>query len=190
MADVTAGAGRAAQVAVRAIGLAVLSVLTWKLLARGFTLQGGTLLGFVGLVDLIFHEAGHIIFGFFGSFIAALGGSLNQVLVPAVCTVAFLRQRQVAAAAVMLFWTGENILGVATYVADGRAMRLPLYAEGLTHDWNFLLTRLGLLAWAEALGRLVFIAGALTLLAALGLLALDLARCWNAPVPPPVRLPP
>jgi hypothetical protein len=104
--------------------------------------------------------------------------------------VAFLRQRQVAAAAVTLFWTGENILGVATYVADGRAMRLPLYAEGLTHDWNFLLARLGWLAWAEALGRLVFVAGALTLLAALGLLTLDTARCWNARAEGPARLPP
>jgi hypothetical protein len=155
VANLALGAGRGAQVAGRAVGLVILTALTWTLLARGFSLQGGAILGFLSLVDLIFHEAGHMIFGFFGSFIAALGGSLNQVLVPVVCTIAFLRQRQVAAAAVTLFWTGENVLGVATYVADGRAMRLPMYAEGLTHDWNFLLGRLGLLAWAEGLGRLL-----------------------------------
>jgi hypothetical protein len=180
VADVAAGGGRAAQLAGRAVALAVLTALTWGVIARGMTLQGGGPLGFIRLVDLVFHEAGHVIFGFFGSFVAALGGSLNQVLVPTICTVAFLRQGQLAAAAATLFWAGENLVGVAVYVADARLMRLPLLAEGLIHDWHFLLGRLGLLAWAEALGRLVFAAGALTMLAALGLLALDLARCWNA----------
>ncbi len=180
MADVTPDAGRAAGLAARAVGLAILAALTWRLFARGFGVQGGTVLGFISLVDLVFHEAGHMIFGFFGAFIAALGGSLSQVLVPAVCTAAFLRQRQPAAAAVTVFWTGESLLGVAVYIADARVMRLPLFAEGLTHDWNYLLGRLGLLAWAEMLGRGVFALGALTLLAALAMLAWDLARHWSA----------
>jgi hypothetical protein len=188
VAEIATGATRAAQLGGRAAALVVLLGLTWRLLARGLTLHSGGLLSFISLVDLVFHEAGHVIFGLFGSFVGALGGSLNQVLVPAVCTLAFARQRQLAAAAVTLFWTGENVLAVAVYVADARVTRLPLLAEGLTHDWNFLLGRLGLLAWAEALGRLVFVLGALTLLVALALLALDLARCWcgggGAVVPP------
>ena len=182
MAGVTRDGGRATRLAPRAVGLAILAALTWRLLGRGFGVHGGAVLGFISLVDLVFHEAGHTIFGVFGvfgAFIAALGGSLAQVLVPAVCTVAFLRQRQAAAAAVTVFWTGESLLGVAAYIADARAMRLPLYAEGLTHDWNYLLGRLGLLAWAEPLGRGVFTLGALTLLAALALLARDLARHWR-----------
>lgn len=172
-------------VAGRAAGLVVMLILSWKLMARGLTLDSGALLGFISLVDLVFHEAGHVIFGFFGSFIAALGGSLNQVLIPAICAGVFLKQKQVAAASAAVFWMGENIIGVAIYVADGRDMRLPLLAEGLTHDWNYLLSEMSLRNWAEPLGRLVFVAGVLTLLAALAMLAWDLARCWNTPAEPP-----
>jgi len=58
---------------------------------------------------------------------------------------------------------------------------LPLLAEGLIHDWNDILGRLGLLGSAETVGRLIFGAGALVMLAALLLLALEVLRCWNAP---------
>jgi len=44
----------------------------------------------LGRVNLVFHEAGHLVFGMLGRFIATLGGSLMQVLVPFVCAGAFL----------------------------------------------------------------------------------------------------
>ncbi|HEU5319929.1 MAG TPA: zinc ribbon domain-containing protein, partial [Methylomirabilota bacterium] len=154
-----------------------LATLGWGVLARGLTPPAGGILAFVHGVDLVFHEAGHVIFGFFGDFLAALGGSLVQVLVPALCTALFVRQRQAAATAVTLFWTGESLTDVAVYVADGKARALPLLAEGLVHDWHYLLGRLGRLEQAEALGRLVFAAGVLAVVAALVLLAWDLARC-------------
>ena len=122
-----------------------------------------------------------MIFGFFGEFIAVLGGSLTQVLIPLIATVAFLRTRQWASAAATLCWTGQSLPDVAIYAADGRAKALPLLAEGLIHDWNYLLGRLGLLQSAETVGRLIFGLGALTMLSALGLLALDLLRCWDEP---------
>ena len=109
-----------------------------------------------------------------------LGGSLNQVLVPAICVVAFLRTRQPASAAVGLFRTGQSLTDVAVYAADGRAMALPLLAEGLIHDWNYILGHTGLLGHAEAVGRLMFGAGALLMLGALAFLALDLLRAWAA----------
>ena len=65
--------------------------------------------------------------------------------------------------------------------ADGRARALPLLAEGLIHDWHYILGRLGLLQSAEAVGRLIFVLGALTMLAALVLLGLDARRCRNVP---------
>src|SRR5213083_3470699 len=154
----------------RLIGLAVLAGLTILVLANGLTLPSGIILNFLHLINLVFHEAGHVIFGFFGRFVAVLGGSVNQVLVPAVCTGVFLARRQYGSAAVTLFWTGESLADVAVYVADGRAMALPLLADGLIHDWNFILGRLGLLYAAESLGRLTFGLGALAMLAALGLL--------------------
>jgi hypothetical protein len=174
-----------APVAGRAIALAVMVVLGAQLVARGLTMESGGLLSFIRLVDLVFHEAGHVIFGFFGSFIAALGGSLNQVLIPALCAFHFVRSKQIASASAAVFWTGENIIGVAIYVADGRDMKLPLLAEGLTHDWNYLLSALSLRDAAEPLGRVVFVVGVLTLLAAMALLTWDLLRLWHAPAEQP-----
>jgi len=157
----------------RLIGLAVLAGLTILVLANGLTLPSGIILNFLHLINLVFHEAGHVTFGFFGRFVAVLGGSVNQVLVPAVCTGVFLARRQYGSAAVTLFWTGESLADVAVYVADGRAMALPLLADGAIHDWNFILGNLGLLQAAESLGRLTFGLGALTMLAALAMLGWD-----------------
>jgi hypothetical protein len=123
--------GRVAGVAGRGLGLLILVVLAWQVLAQGLTLPTGGALGFIHGVNLVFHEAGHVIFGFFGEFVAALGGSLNQMLIPLIVTIAFLRTRQRASAAVVLFWTGQSITDVAIYAADGRARALPLLAEGL-----------------------------------------------------------
>jgi len=175
---------RAAGVVGRGLGLVILVVLAWKVLAQGLTFQGRGVLGFIHGIDLVFHEAGHVIFGFFGEFLAVLGGSLTQVLIPVIATVAFVRTRQWASAAVTLFWTGQSLTDVAIYAADGRARALPLLAEGLIHDWHYLLGRLGLLQSAEIVGRLIFGVGALTMLAALLLLGLEVLRRWNAPPAP------
>ena len=149
----------AAEVVGRLIGFVALGLLTALVLANGIAMPSGAIPNFLHLIDLVFHEAGHVIFGFFGQFIGVLGGSLNQVLVPAVCTAVFLARTQYGSAAVTLFWTGQSLADVAVYLADG-----------LIHDWNFILGRLGLLYAAESLGRLTFGLGALAMLAALGLL--------------------
>jgi hypothetical protein len=158
----------------RAGGLIVLLVLGLMILTRGLTPADGGILAFVHLIDLVFHEAGHVIFGLVGRFVGVLGGSLNQVLIPALCTGYFFWHRRTAAAAVTLFWTGESLTDVAIYVADGRDMALPLLAEGLVHDWNWILSELSLRDHAAALGRAVFAFGVVVLAVAVALLAADL----------------
>lgn len=170
----------------RAAGLAALLVLGLMIVARGLTPSPGGVLAFVHLVDLVFHEAGHVIFGLLGRFPGVLGGSLNQVLIPAICTGHFLWHGQRAAAAVALFWTGESITDVAIYVADGRDMALPLLAEGLVHDWNWILSELSLRNHAPALGRAVFAVGVIVLAGAVALLAADLLRTLGRPTSPRV----
>ena len=101
---------------------------------------------FLHLPDLIFHEAGHFIFAPFGEFMTTLGGSLNQVLIPLICMGAFLTEASYNpfGAAVMLWWTGENLLDVAIYINDARSLQLMLLGgpadavEG--HDWEHILT--------------------------------------------------
>jgi hypothetical protein len=162
-------------------GLLILLWLGVMIVSRGLTPSTGGVLAFVHLIDLVFHEAGHVIFGILGRFMSVLGGSLNQVLIPAVCTGYFFRHRQPAAAAVTLFWTGESLVDVAIYVADGRDMALPLLAEGLVHDWNWILSELSLRNHAPALGGRVVAAGVCVLAAALALLGVDAWRVAGRP---------
>jgi len=144
--------------------------------------SSGFVLGILDGANFIFHEAGHVLFAFFGEFLGVLGGSLTQVAIPVICTGYFVRHHQLAASAVTLFWTGESITNVAIYIADARVMGLPLHGgEGVIHDWNYLLGRLNLVNHAESLGRLAFAVGVITILSALGLLAVDLVSRWNRP---------
>ena len=159
----------------RAFGLGVLLLLSWKVFARGITFEPpGFLLAILDGANLIFHEAGHVLFSPLGDFMQYLGGSLMQVLIPATCAAYFWLHQQRASSAVTLFWAGESATNVAIYVADARRMELPLI--GGDHDWNYLLGRLNLLNQAESLGRFVFVLGVLTILFSLGLLIGELAR--------------
>ena len=64
---------------------------------------------FLHLVNLPFHEAGHVIFRPFGQFMMMLGGSLMQVLVPLVCAAAFLfHSRDAFAASVSVWWWNRS----------------------------------------------------------------------------------
>ena len=45
---------------------------------------------FLHLVNLPFHEAGHIFFRPFGKIITSLGGTLGQLLMPLICLLVFL----------------------------------------------------------------------------------------------------
>lgn len=162
----------------RGVGLVVMLGLGIEVAARGVALRRpGLLLGVLDGANFIFHEGGHVVFGFLGAFMSVLGGSLVQVALPAACVAYFWRAGQPAAAAATLFWAGESLTHVAVYVADAETMRLPLHGgPGVIHDWNYLLGRAGLLGWAAGLGRAAFIIGMLSILLALGWLALDLRR--------------
>jgi hypothetical protein len=100
---------------------------------------------FLHLINLPFHEAGHILFSPFGEFMTTLGGSLMQVLVPIVCAGAFLTTNwNPFGAAVMGWWAGENLMDVAVYINDARALQLTLIggrtgAEVEGHDWEHIL---------------------------------------------------
>ena len=112
---------------------------------------------FLDYVNLVFHEAGHVFFGFLGEFIGILGGSLMQVLVPAIAVGHFVWQGYLYSAAIALFWVGQSLFNVSVYVKDARARVLPLLGDDISaHDWHNILGRLGLLRWDQAIGNLIY----------------------------------
>lgn len=104
-------------------------------------------------VNLAFHEAGHVIFGFLGHFLGVLGGSLGQILMPLICMGTFLFYRNPFAASVALWWTGQSFMDLAPYINDAQALQLPLLGGNIGsdnpdfHDWHHLLRDLGWLKY-------------------------------------------
>lgn len=176
------GLGRAG-IAVRGALLLLLAYWAWRMAAAP---MGGYSLGLVDMANLVFHEAGHILFLPFGSFLTSLGGSLTQVLIPIVCMVTFLlKNHDRYAAAVSLWWAGENLVDLAPYVADARALQLVLLgghtgAEVEGHDWEAILGALGWLPYDVALGRACHKAGVLVMLGAIGWGAWVVRERWRA----------
>lgn len=121
-------------------------------------------------VNLAFHEFGHLFFRPFGEFMTILGGSLFQVLLPlALLAVFAVHQRDNFAAAVALWWCGQNFVDLAPYIRDAEYRALPLVGGGGedSHDWGNLLTQLDAVGSCYALARTSFAIGLLVMLAAL-----------------------
>lgn len=118
-------------------------------------------------VNLVFHEAGHPVFGILGwEPLAILGGTLMQLAVPMLVAGSFWFRREATGTAFAGIWCFENLLNIARYVGDARTQVLPLVGGG-EHDWANLLGRWGLLAQDTSLAH------GLRVLGWLGMLA-----CW------------
>jgi hypothetical protein len=142
-------------------------------LAYAFSAQGGFL--FIDSTNLVVHEGGHNLFGWFGPTLGLWGGTLLQWLVPFLLAAYFFTQRQVTGFIFCLFFFFENWLYTATYMADARAQELPLVTTGdsdfVEHDFHTIFSSLGvlnsdtkiaavvrLLGWCGMLGCLTWFA--------------------------------
>ncbi len=128
---------------------------------------------FLNFVDLPIHETGHLIFRLFGEFMMIAGGSLFQIIVPAIFVGYFIKQGKLFSAAMVLFWVGQSILNVWVYADDAVKMQLVLTSgmtgsEGSFHDWNYLLTQTGLMGNHGAISLLIRAGGTLVILGAAG----------------------
>jgi hypothetical protein len=129
--------------------LALIGLMGWWTLSMG---SGAASWCFLDFANLAFHESGHLFFRPLGETMMFLGGTLGQLLVPALLVGWFLvRERKPFAAAFCLWWIGESLINVSIYMADARELRLPLVGGG-DHDWNELFFRFGLLG-EEAVAR-------------------------------------
>ena len=118
-------------------------------------------------VNLVIHEAGHLIFRPFGEFMMIAGGSLFQVIMPGLFVGYFWYQRKFYSGALVLFWVGESILNVSVYAGDSIALQLPLLGgQDSVHDWNYLLTALNLLPATAKVAGAIRLLGTLTIIMA------------------------
>lgn len=106
---------------------------------------------------LIIHEAGHTLFGFFGSrFLSILGGTLLEILLPFLIFVYGWWNYKRIVAQLGLLLTGFAWIESSAYAADAVARRMPLIGNlpKSAHDFYNLFSMKGILndhmsyAWA------------------------------------------
>jgi len=143
---------------------------------------------FLHLVNLPFHEAGHVFFIPFGDFVRTLGGTLGQLLMPMVCClVLLLKTRDPFGAGVALWWFGENFLDIAPYIDDAGTGELPLLGGNTGestpygfHDWEYLLTETNRLGREHDMARTSHTIGTCIMVLALAWMAYTLWRTHQA----------
>jgi len=147
-------------------------------LAYAFTKHGGFL--FIDTPNMVVHEGGHALFGWFGETLGLWGGTILQWLVPLLLAIYFFHQRQVAGFVFCLFFFFENWIYTATYMADARVMELPLVTLGdpefAKHDWNTIFTNLGVLQYDTLIAGIVRFLGWCGMLACTAWLASRLRK--------------
>ena len=97
-----------------------------------------------------------------------LAAFLGQLTFPVVLAVSFWRKGQALSCAASVICFFENWLNIARYMADARALELPLVGGG-DHDWNTIFTRWNILQYDTQ------IAGAVKVIAWIGM---ALAVLW------------
>jgi len=156
------------------LGRAAWLVFYVAFLAYAFSAHGGFL--FIDTANLIVHEGGHNLFGWFGSTIGLWGGTLLQWLVPFLLAVYFFTQRETAGFVFCMFFFFENWLYTATYMADARPQELPLVTTGdpdfVEHDFHTIFSSLGVLNHDAQIAAVVRVLGWLGMLACITWLVL------------------
>lgn len=124
--------------------------------------------------NLAFHEFGHPFFGSLSERLAVYGGTLGQLMFPAITAAVFWVRREAASCAVCAIWLAENFFNIARYMADARAHQLPLVGglnPELYHDWTEIFVRWGVLRHDVKIAGFVSFCGWAGVLCAVGWLA-------------------
>ena len=134
---------------------------------------------FLDFVDLPVHETGHLLFRPFGEFMSVAGGSLFQLIVPAIFVGYFVWNEKYYSASIVLFWFGQSLLNVFVYADDAVSMQIVLTSgltgsEGGFHDWNYLLSETGLINSTKTVAGIIRLTGTLVIISA-GVLSVKFA---------------
>jgi hypothetical protein len=152
---------------------ALASLAVWSVYLFGYDYRSGEIgSSFMHDILLPIHEAGHVLFRPFGTFMMILGGSLFQVALPLGIGIAFiLKNRDNFGASLGFWWASVSLVDLSPYIYDALHPQLILLGghtgEDGPHDWIYLLLRLGQLANAQRWGALVHACGGALMLLAL-----------------------
>ena len=142
---------------------------------------------FMHRINLVFHEAGHVIFMPFCHYIMVLAGTLGQLLMPLVAGGALLlTNRDAFGASLALWWLGQSVMDIAPYINDARDLDLMLLGGGTgrdrpgMHDWENILLDLNLIEHERGIALAADRLGELLLILALVWGALVLRRQYAA----------
>ncbi len=123
---------------------------------------------FIDNVDLVIHEAGHVVFAILGEFLYIAGGTLLQIIFPAIFVGYFFFKDQQYSASLLLYWVGINFIAVSIYAGDALKMQLELLTGDKDgHDWNNMLFMLGQLRNTEFISHVIFGIGIVVIFVAL-----------------------
>ncbi|HEX8492588.1 MAG TPA: hypothetical protein VF658_07080 [Pyrinomonadaceae bacterium] len=130
-------------------------------------------------VNLVIHEAGHIFFMPFGQFLMIAGGSLLQLIIPAIFALYFYYHGKSYSCALVLLWVGESLLNVSVYAGDAVSMQLPLLGgKDSIHDWNYMLDELNWLSHTPEIAKALH---AIALLLIVGATAWAIIAAFRSP---------
>ena len=147
----------------------------WQFMWMDFTLNPPEISdAFMHRVNLVFHEAGHVLFRPFGWFMTILGGSLGQLLMPVIVTLTFIfKSQNNFGASVGLWWLGQSLMDLAPYINDALVQQLVLLggrtgadAPG-NHDWNNILAELNRLENSHEYATIAQTAGIIIMIVAI-----------------------
>ncbi|MGZ5352797.1 MAG: hypothetical protein ACXWYN_07270 [Actinomycetota bacterium] len=165
-------------------GIGACLVLAW------FSVLRDVRVPLLGLVDLGFHELGHLLMYPLPDVVTAAMGSIVQVFVPLALVAYFtVLHRDALAAALCLAWAGTSARDAAVYIADAPFERLELI--GGDHDWAFVLGpgHLDALDAAGTIASVVRVGGTLLIVAGLVVCLRGLAGMLPERTQRPVRPP-
>lgn len=152
----------------------LLALVVWSIALTRMDYRTGAIgQSFLHRPLLVFHEAGHVIFMPLGEWVAVLGGTLGQLLMPLVLAGALLlKNHDPYGAAIGIWFFGVSTLDVAPYMYDALEPQLMLLTgstgeNGGPHDWIYLFTSLGWLPKAQVIGALTHKSGVLVVLLSL-----------------------
>jgi hypothetical protein len=117
------------------------------------------------LLDFGLHELAHMFAAGLPDIFTAAAGSTTEILWASLLVGVAIYYRAYFAAAFLCSWVTLAFKSAGGYMADARAQQLPLMSlggsENVTHDWNFVFSKLGLLEQDKFIGGLYAVIGVL-----------------------------